>query len=421
MTLETQATARHVVVIGGGIVSTLCAHALRCAGSKVTLIERDLFGGGCSTGNAGSVSAGSVAPLGMPGMWKQVPAWMFDPDGPLHIRPDHALQVLPWLVRFLKASTGQRVEAISHALNALTAPSVGLYREVVRQIAEPSLLEATGQLQVYRSEPARRKDAAGWALRRARGVTVQEVDAGEIHDLEPAVGPQFTHGIYLPNEAMIVNPSRLVRRLTESFIVGGGAVKEWDVKTLDVRGDKSIRIVCDAGLVEADCIVVAAGVWSRSLAAQLGDSLPLESQRGYHVSFPESAIEIGRTIVAAEAKCFATPMEDGLRIAGTVEFASPDAPASPRRVEALLRHSRSLFPALSSAQYTHWMGNRPCMPDSLPVVGHATNFPGVVYAFGHGHLGITCAPMTSRVVNDLILGRPAAIDLKPYSPSRFSP
>jgi glycine/D-amino acid oxidase-like deaminating enzyme len=312
------------------------------------------------------------------------------------------------------------VEAISHALKALTAPSVGLYREVTEQIAAPSLFEATGQLQVYSSEQARRKDAGGWALRRARGVTAREVTAGEIHDLEPAVGPQFTHGIYLPNEAMIVNPSRLVRRLAESFMASGGVVKEWNVKSLDVRGDRSIGIVCDAGVVEADFIVVAAGVWSRSLAAQLGDALPLESQRGYHVSFPESGVEIGRTVVAAEAKCFATPMEDGLRVAGTVEFASPEAPASRRRVEALLRHGKSLFPSLSTAKYTDWMGNRPCMPDSLPVLGHATNFPSVVYAFGHGHLGITCAPMTSRVVSDLILGKPASIDLKPYSPSRFS-
>lgn len=410
---------RHVAVIGGGIVGTLCAWSLLRAGLKVTLIERDLFGKGCSTGNAGSVSAGSVAPLGMPGMWKQVPGWLIDPDGPLHIRSDHAIQVMPWLMRFLRASSPERVEAISHALKALTAPSLDIYREVVQAIDAPSLFESTGQLQVYTNEVACQKDAGGWALRRARGVTVQQVNAREIHDLEPAIGPQFTYGLYLPNEGMIVNPSRLVRRLAESFTAHGGVIKESAVKGFDVRGDKSIKILCDGGDVEPDNIVIAAGVWSQSLAAQLGDSLPLESQRGYHVSFPHSGINIKRTVVASEAKCFATPMEDGLRVAGTVEFGSPDAPASRRRVEALLRHSKGLFPSLSTTKYSDWMGNRPCMPDSLPVLGYASRFPSVVYAFGHGHLGITCAPMTSQVVTDLVIGKTTDIDLAPYSPSRF--
>lgn len=419
MALRNTGAVRHVAVIGGGIVGTLSAWALLRAGLRVTLIERELFGRGCSTGNAGSVSAGSVVPLGMPGMWKQVPGWMIDPDGPLHIRTDHALQVLPWLVRFLKASTPERVEAISHALKALTAPSIAIYREVIHQIDAPSLFEASGQLQVYSSEKAMQKDAGGWALRRARGVSVEEVSGREIHELEPFVGPQFTHGIYLPDEGMIVNPSRLVRRLAESFVAAGGVVKEWNVKGLDVRADQSIGILCDGGVVEPDSIVIAAGVWSQSLAAQLGDSLPLESQRGYHVSFPQSGIQIKRTVVASEAKCFATPMEDGLRVAGTVEFGSPDAPASRRRVEALLHHSKALFPTLSTTKYSDWMGNRPCMPDSLPVLGHATKFPSVVYAFGHGHLGITCAPMTSRVVTDLILNKVPSIDLTPYSPTRF--
>lgn len=419
MAIEQDRTGRHVAVIGGGIVGLLSAWSLLRAGLKVTLIERDLSGPGCSTGNAGSVSAGSVAPLGMPGMWKRVPGWLVDPDGPLHIRADHALQVVPWLMRFVKASQPRRVEAISHALKALTAPSLDIYREVVREIDAPSLLETAGQLQLYTSDAARRKDAGGWALRRARGVTVQDVEGGVIHELEPAVGPQFTHGVYLPNEGMIVNPLRLVRRLAERFTANGGTVREWTVKGLGIQADRSVRIVCDGGVVEPDRIVIAAGVWSQRLAAQLGDSLPLESQRGYHVSFPRSGVKIRRTVVASEAKCFATPMEDGLRVAGTVEFGSSEAPATRRRVDALLRHSKALFPALSTAEYSDWMGNRPCMPDSLPVLGHAPKFPSVIYAFGHGHLGITCAPMTSRIVTELVLQRPPSIDLAPYSPARF--
>ncbi len=412
-------TARHICVIGGGIVGTLTATRLLESGFKVTLLERDMGGLGCSTGNAGSVSAGSVVPLGMPGMWKQVPGWLLDPDGPLHVRADHALQVLPWLVRFLQASTPARVEQISHALKALTAPAVSSYREIVAAIGAPSLLQAQGQLQVYSSAIARQKDAAGWALRRARGVHFKEVCAGEIQDLEPAIAPSLTHGIYLPNEGMIINPGRLVQQLTRSFVAHGGTVNECLVKGFDIDGTRKITVMTDKGPLVPDDIVIAAGAWSHTFSAQLGDRVPLETQRGYHVSFPNAGIHIQRTVVAAETKCFATPMEQGLRLAGTVEFGSLTAPANRRRVQALLRHSKALFPNLDTSTYTEWMGNRPCLPDSLPVIGRASNFPNVYYAFGHGHLGVTCAPVTAGIIASLAQGKQTAINLDAYSPARF--
>ncbi|VTU45373.1 NAD(P)/FAD-dependent oxidoreductase [Variovorax sp. PBL-E5] len=411
--------SRRVVVIGGGIVGMLTAWNLIRTGFEVTLLEREVFGLGCSTGNAGSVSAGSVAPLGMPGMWKQVPGWMLDPDGPLHIRGDHAIQVLPWLVRFLAASKPDSVERISHALKALTAPSIQIYQDVVDQIGARSLLQVTGQLQVYSSEEARQKDAAGWSLRRARGVTVQEVSRGEIRDLEPAIAPAFTHGIYLPNEGMIINPSRLIRELGASIQKNGGVIKEVAVRGFEIDASKNVRILAGNETIDADHIVVAAGAWSLPFASQLGDIVPLESQRGYHVMFSDSGVEIKRPVVASETKCFATPMEQGLRVAGTVEFGSLTAPTNSRRVEALLRHSKALFPSLRAAKYSEWMGNRPCLPDSLPVIGRSSNYPSVYFAFGHGHLGMTCAPMTSKVITDLIAGKTPAIDIQAYRADRF--
>lgn len=409
---------RSVAVIGGGIVGMLTAWNLLRSGFKVTLLERDLYGLGCSTGNAGSVSAGSVVPLGMPGMWKQVPGWMLDPDGPLHIRGDYAIQVLPWLVRFLAASGAESVERISHALKALTAPSLKIYQEVVDQVGARSLFEVTGQLQVYQSVEGFLKDAAGWALRRARGVDVRDVTAGEIRDLEPAVAHTFTHGVFLPNEGMIINPARLIKEVGAAFVQNGGRIEEVTVQGFEVS-DQQVKIRASGRLIESDSIVVAAGAWSHTLAAQLGDSIPLETQRGYHVMFPESGVSISRPVVASETKCFATPMEFGLRVAGTVEFGSLDAPANARRVEGLLRHSKSLFPGLETAHYSKWMGNRPCLPDSLPVIGRATKFPSVYFAFGHGHLGMTCAPMTSRIVSDLISGKEPSVNLEPYRPDRF--
>lgn len=410
------------LVVGAGIVGTLSALRLLQQGHAVCLVDSDFEALCCSTGNAGSVSAGSVVPLGMPGMWKQVPRWLIDPDGPLSIRPEYAGRIAPWLLRFLRASTPDRVARIAPALHALNAPSIALYRELADVLGASTLFQATGQLQVYTSGQARQKDAGGWRLRQAHGVAMQPLDRADIQALEPAVGPQYTHGMFLPDEGMVTDPRGLLQRLRRAVVEAGGELLQARVQGLQPQGDQTVRVETTHGSRTVQHVVVAAGAWSHRLAAQLGDRVPLQPQRGYHVVFEDSGVALKRPVVAAEAKCFATPMDMGLRVAGTVEFGSLDAPPNPRRTQALLKHSQALFPGLrlgDAATRSTWMGCRPCLPDSLPVIGPSQAGARVIYAFGHGHLGLTQAPMTARVVADLVAGRSPAIDIQPYRAARF--
>jgi D-amino-acid dehydrogenase len=413
------ASRKPVTVIGGGVVGMLCAWTLLKEGFAVSVLERDPADAGCSTGNAGSVSAGSVAPIGMPGMWRQVPAWMLDPDGPFHIQANSLFSVLPWLVRFLRQSSAPRVEKISHGLKALMAPSIDLYQRIVQDLGAGILLQTTGQLQLYRSAKARRADSAVWNLRRARGVQVNEVGAGEIRDLEPAISAAYTHGIWLPNEGTILNPGRLVQSIREDFVRHGGLLKPCTVRGFEIGAAGPRCVHTDQGAIPVDNVLIAAGAWSHLLASQLGSHVPLQTQRGYHVTLPDSGITLKRTVVATDKKIFVTSMEMGLRIAGTVEFGNLDSPPNFRRALALIDHGKGLLPALNAEPYSKWMGNRPCLPDSLPVIGPSQHYPSVVYAFGHGHLGLTGAPMTAQIVKDAFLGRKPSVDLTPYRVDRF--
>jgi D-amino-acid dehydrogenase len=416
-----QAARPRVIVIGGGIIGTLSACHLAQAGLRVVLMDADPDGLCCSTGNAGSISAGSVAPLAMPGIWKQVPGMLLDRDGPLTVRADYALQAAPWLLRFLRSSGRARVERTSRALLALNADAVARYRELAGRLGAPELVRATGQLQVYRSAEALAKDANGWRLKRAHGVRAREIGAGELHELEPAVGPQFTQGVFLPDEGMVTNPGRLLQALRADFIAAGGELVRARAASV-TPFDGRVAVGTDRGTYEAGKAVIAAGAWSHRLARGLGDRLPLQPQRGYHVVLSDPGFTLQRPVVFAEAKLFASPMEMGLRMAGTVEFGSLETPPNPRRAEALLRNGLKLFPQLAPgapADRTDWMGNRPCFPDSLPVIDTARHSRQVVYAFGHGHLGLTQAPATARLVTDLVLDRPPAIDPAPYGARRF--
>lgn len=410
-----------IAVIGSGIIGTLTAFTLLRQHHRVTLIERDTEALCCSTGNAGSLSASSVAPVGMPGLWKSVPSMLLDPDGALSIQPSYALPAAPWLWAFLKASQAAQVEKISAALHALSSPAVEKYRQILQALDAQELLAVTGQLHVYSSAQAREKDANAWRLRRHYGADVQFLDHGQLHDLEPEVGPQYGAGVYIPSDGAILNPTRLLQTMRARFVALGGTLLSAQVDRVIPR-DGAVEVQTSTERRTYAKAVIAGGAWSNQLSKPLGDDLPLQTQRGYHAVLPDAAVRIQRPVIAAEAKVFASPMEMGLRFAGTVEFARLDSPPSPRRAESLLRAGRQLFPHISQAQadqHTQWMGNRPCMPDSLPVLDRSSASPNIVYAFGHGHLGLTHAPASVDRVIALLEGRPGDALTPAYSAQRF--
>ncbi|MFP6742525.1 MAG: FAD-dependent oxidoreductase [Alphaproteobacteria bacterium] len=411
--------AESVVVIGAGIVGMACAGYLQRDGHAVTVVDRVAPGEGCSFGNAGGMSPGSVVPLSMPGTSAQVMKWLFDPLGPLSLRPSYLPRLIPWLLRFKRAGSPERVEQISIALRALHEDLFECYDPLIRAAKAEDLIVRDGQMYVYQSEESFRQDAAGRDLRRARGVVVEELDSDQIREREPALAPIFERAAFFPEHGHCRDPHALVRRLAEQFQRAGGTILRRHVNGFEIGPDGPTRLHADGGDIDCSALVIAAGAWSHRLAARLGSKVPLETQRGYHVTVADPGVAPRRIVMWADRKFMATPMEHGLRFAGTAEFAGLDAPPDYRRARALLDHGRIMYPGLKDEHVSEWMGHRPCLPDSLPVIGRSPRFPAVHYAFGHGHTGLTGASMTGQFIADLVAGRPPVIDVAPFRVDRF--
>jgi D-amino-acid dehydrogenase len=323
----------------------------------------------------------------------------------------------------VRAGTEAKVHAQARALRPLVGATLAALEPLVKDAGAEALVHQRGHLYVYRSAASLAKDDLAWTLRRENGVAVDQFDAHELRQLEPALSRDYVCGLLVRENGHTSNPFGLVSALAEHFLRCGGAVIRARATGFRLDGGRLTAIRTDAGELAADGAVVAAGAWSKPLAASLGDTVPLETERGYHLMIrdPEAMPRI--PTADADGKFVATPMDTGLRFAGTVELAGLDAPPDWRRARILLEQGRRMLPGLASdhveERISVWMGHRPSMPDSLPVLGPSRATPDVVYAFGHGHVGMTAAPMTGRLVADLIAGRTPAIDITPFSAARF--
>ena len=276
----------------------------------------------------------------------------------------------------------------------------------------PELFVRRGHLHLYPDAQALAKDAEGWRLREHYGYRFQRLDRDGILALEPNIGERYRLGVFMADHATIVNPFRYVQAMVRAFTARGGQVRREDVRALSPLGDGRWRLA-SAGTPEGtdasfDHVVVAAGAWSRHLLDPLGVHLALESQRGYHVQFQGGRDTVSRTVVLADRKIFVTPMEEGLRVGGTVEIAGLQRPPDPRRAAILERIARETFEGLDDLPSTQWMGHRPCMPDSVPVIGPAAGRPGLWLAVGQGHLGLTDSINTAHSIASTMLGGRAA-------------
>ena len=408
-----------IIVVGAGIVGTCSASYLLRDGHDVTLIDSKGPGEGCSRGNAGALSPGSCIPLAGPGTLGKIPRWLIDRLGPLRIRPGYLVSALPWLLRFVLAGRAANIEGLANALLALHANTFENYEPLVANANCRDLIRRTGTLTVFKSDESTARSQREWRLREERQIRQRVLGPGELRELIPELSTDYKHGVLLPDHGFVANPYRLVCRLAEQFTGDGGRLERREVSRLIVRDGRVCGVRTANGELTADRVVVAAGAWTAALIADLGIRVPLESQRGYHASVQGSGIAPALPVVSAEAKVYATPMEDGLRFAGTVEFAGLDAPPDFRRADALVELARDMFPALAPGEVTRWMGHRPTLPDSLPIIGAAPGFPDLLLAFGHGHHGMTGASTTGSIVASLVSGRHPPIDLTPYRPDRF--
>jgi D-amino-acid dehydrogenase len=413
-----------VVVIGAGIVGLCCATYLQRDGRKVVVVDPDGPGEGASYGNAGGLNGSSIVPVAMPGVLAKVPHWLLDPAGPLSIRLRYLPQLLPWLYRFVRAGRPELVREQARALRGLLAPTVEMHRELAASVGAADLIQRSGLLIAYRSEASFAADSEAYRLRAENGVKIDELNQDELRQIEPALSPAYTRARFISENGYCRNPLRLSRALAESLLANGGKIRRERAEGFAFADGKVEAVLTSTGRIPAAAVVLAAGAHSKPLAARLGGKVPLDTERGYHAMIKAPEVAPRLPIMDAEAKLVATPMEEGLRMAGTVEFAGLEAPPDWRRARILLRHGQAMFPGLprtvSDDRVALWMGFRPSMPDSLPVIGPTRCYANAFLAFGHGHVGLIGAPMTGRAIADLIAGRPPALDLAPFSAARFA-
>jgi D-amino-acid dehydrogenase len=328
--------------------------------------------------------------------------------------------VLPWLVRFLRHSQRGEVVRIATALRGLLAPIFESYAPLLAHANAQHLVRQSGCLYVYSSQQAASRWQWGMNLRRSLGVDLQDVDRDALEQLEPDLKGRFRFGILAPDNGSTLDPSQLVKALHAQCGADGAQMVHGEAERFDRQGS-AVRAVVLAGgqRIECDGVVVAAGAWSAPLTRDLGLRVPLESQRGYHVTVQSSNLALRHTVMAPEYNLMVNPMAMGLRLAGSVEFAGLAPPPNYRRADVLLAKGQEMFPHLDTSRTTRWMGHRPCLPDSLPVIGRAPALDNAWLAFGHGHVGMCGGATTGREVAHLVAGRTPQVDLAPFRPDRF--
>lgn len=408
-----------VTVLGAGAVGVCVALHLQRDGHQVRLIDRDEPGSGCSSGNAGLIQCGSVVPVASPGVVGAVPKMLLDADQPLVIRWRHMASLAPYLLRFLSEARPHRAEHNSLALGSIVPRAFEGYAPLIAAAGIQAMVKRSGELHVYETDGAFRASAPAYATRRARGVQVDELSAEEVRALEPALGSTVTRGMFMPNAYQTTNPATFIGALARHFIASGGIHVRASIDDLSVSADGSIDLVSDTALAPAKTLVVALGAFSKPWARKLGSRVTLDTERGYHVSLPSPHVAIGRLILSGEYRFAMSPVDGGIRLAGTAELATIEAPPNFARAWRLLPLARRLLPGLADGGATSWMGHRPSTPDSLPVIGPSPVHRNVFYAFGHGHSGLTLGGITGQLVADLIAGRSPAINLAPFGIARF--
>lgn len=408
-----------VIVVGAGIIGISCALALQQAGREVLLLDRTGVAAGATQGNAGAFAFTDLEPLATPGILRKAPQWLFDPLGPLSLPPGYALKLAPWLLRFWRASWRDRFEAATAAQSALMGLSQSALEALIEQTDAESLFQREGQLQLYEGEAQLAASMPGWDLKQRHGIDFRVLaGADAIADVQPGLHNRFTHGVFTPAWMNVCNPATWARHLARHFEQGGGRIEPMDVCSVQVHPG-AVHIGGGRERKTAEQLVIACGAWSGALSRQLGDTLPLDTERGYNTTLPAGAFDLKTQLSFSNHGFVVSKIDGGVRVGGAVEFGGLKRPPNFKRAQVLLDKASQFLPSLKTGQGKQWMGFRPSMPDSLPVIGFSGRSDRVIYCFGHGHLGLTQASGSAELVKALAMRQPPAIDIAPYAPQRF--
>ncbi|MFK0385592.1 NAD(P)/FAD-dependent oxidoreductase [Agrobacterium sp. NPDC090273] len=409
-----------VLVVGTGIIGSMSALYLQNAGRQIVFLERGEIAGGASAGNAGILAFPEIIPIPAPGIMKKAPRWLIDPLGPLSVPPAYAHRIAPWLWRFWRASSEP---AFRHGLRTLRDINLLAAAEMAHVAAMPELaafIAKTGTLDLYDSEASFNAASKDWDEKHKAGFDFQRVGRDEIETLQPGLAPQFRHAMFSPDGLQVSDPRDFTRAIYDLVVSRGATLRKGEAKRIDAVGESTIVTLDNGDKIDADKVVIAGGAWSRPLAATLGNVVPLETERGYNTTLPAGSFNLTRQLYFNDHGFVVTPLSSGIRVGGAVELGGLELRPNFKRSEAMLKKAGRFLPGLKTEGGKQWMGFRPSLPDCLPVIGPARNAPSVIYAFGHGHLGLTQSAATARLVTQIANGEEPSISTDPFRAGRFS-
>jgi len=423
-----------VAVIGGGVIGLTSAYQLQKSGFKVTIFDRHGIASkhSASFGNAGHLATEQVWPLAQPALLYQLPRMLINPLGPVSIRWRYLANVMPWFMRFTNEMRQGKRHSNTIAIKALHTQAIDCWQQLVEELECDELITLKGSVLTFESTSATdiSKMLSKYA---AQGVDAQYLSGKRLRQLAPGLSEQVTGALYFSQVGHTKSPQELCAAIEQGFYEAGGAVIEQHVQKIEPLGEVNtnlINIVTDDEQIHTfNKVVVATGAHGKSLVSQLGVEIPLETERGYHLMLPIKTA-LSCPVASNERQFIITPMTDGLRLAGTVEFAGLNSKPNYQRSKMLLTHAQALLSASAVPELAKitveqleqdscWMGCRPSLPDSLPVISKCPNYTNVYYNFGHQHLGLTWGAISGELIRDIILGQPTTIDVYPYRINRF--
>ncbi len=414
---------RSVVVVGAGVVGLSSALWLQRHGHRVVIIDDNLplegsdYRRACSYGNAASIALNACLPVAAPGILRRLPRMLADREGPLSIYWRDLPGLLPWLASFVRAGTARSFDRAVGVLGQLIRLAEAGHGPLMAESDAFRLKRTGGVLHLFHSESSFQAALPGVRKRADQGVRFELLDAAAVRDREPHLAPLYARGVHYLDSYTIDDPLAYAVGLGRAFLARNGRFVRGRAENILRRND-GVAVAVDGTMEAADRVVVAAGAWSARLAAMVGDRIRLDTERGYHVLFPGGERLLSMPTIYPEHGFYMTPLAEGLRCAGTVELGGLDRPHRPERCAVIARTSLRLLPGLGEPA-REWLGFRPSMPDSLPVIGPSPRDPRIIYAFGHGHIGLTLAGITGRIVADLVSNRTVPIDIDPLRPDRF--
>ena len=408
------------LVIGAGIIGICVAAYLAEAGYSVSVIDRTGICEETSSGNAGAFAFSDVLPLAQKGMLAHAPKWLLDPLGPLSIRPSYLPHLLPWLLKFRRAAAPGRHEAGLAAQAALMKLAEAEWAGLMQRSGTTNMLREDGSLELYESKAEFHNSLPGWEARQRHGIAFRHLEKEELGNYQPGLSDRFVAGTFVPDWKTVSDP-RLVGNAIWAYAERKGATfTRSEIKTIRQTGNGNWHVSTTAGKeITASRIVLCAGAWSGRLARQAGDAIPLDTERGYNTTLPIDAFDVKRQLIFSGHGFVITPLSTGLRVGGAVEFGGLRLPPNFARSKAMLEKAKRFLPGLQTEGGREWMGYRPSLPDSLPVIGPSPRHAGLFHAFGHGHLGLTQAAATGRLIRALVSGEASPIDCSPFRANRF--